>query len=66
MGKTRPQYPQDFRAEIVRFARSGRRQALLARRFEPSEMEIAKWGKQADLDAGRRDDGVTTDELKKL
>lgn len=66
MGKTRPPYPQEFRDEIVRLARSGRSHASLAREFEPSEVTIAKWAKQADLDEGRRDDGVTSDERQKL
>ena len=49
--------------------RAGRKFSELAREFEPSEQTIRTWVKQADLDAGRRTDGVTTqerDELRRL
>ena len=43
-------------------AREGRDVArrLVAREFEPSEQTIRNWVKQADLDEGRRSDGLTT------
>jgi len=66
MSKTRPPYPQEFRQEIVQLARSGRSPASLAREFEPSEVTIYKWVKQADLDEGRREDGLTSDERKQV
>lgn len=69
MPRTRPPYPTEFREQIVALARSGRTPAELAREFEPSEQTIRNWIKQADLDEGRRDDGLTTaehDELRRL
>lgn len=66
MGKTRPPYPQEFRDQIVGLHRSGRSLASLAREFEPSEVTIREWIRQAERDDGLRDDGVTTDERKEL
>ena len=66
---TRPPYPAEYRAELVRLVREeGRSPTELAREFEPSAQSIANWVAQADIDTGRRD-GLTTDEraeLKKL
>jgi transposase len=62
----RPQYPPEFREQLVELARSGRSVASLAREFEPSEATIAKWIKQADVDDGRRTDGATSAEREEL
>ena len=66
MGKTRPPYPQEFRDQIVELHRSGRSLASLARDFEPSEVTIRGWIRQADRDEGRREEGMTTDERQEL
>ena len=47
-------------------ANSGRSLEALAREFEPSASAIRKWVKQADLDEGRRNDGLTTFERQEL
>jgi len=65
-GKTRPEYPAAFRAQIVELARSGRTAADLAREFEPSENTIRGWVKQADRDDGLRADGATSLEKAEL
>ncbi len=66
---TRPPYPAEYRAELVRLVRGeGRSPTELAREFEPSAQSIANWVAQAEIDDGRKD-GLTTDEkaeLKKL
>ena len=65
----RRQYPPEFRKQMVDLVRSGRSPNELGREFEPSVQAIRNWVKQADLDEGRRDDGLTTverDELSKL
>ena len=46
--------------------RSGRSPEELAREFEPSAQTIRNWAAQADRDAGRRTDGLTTDERLEL
>jgi transposase len=50
-------------------ARIGRSVTALAREFEPSANAIREWAKQAKLDEGQRNDGLTTgerDELNRL
>ena len=69
MVKTRPPYPAEFRRRLVELVRSGRTPEELSRQFEPTAQSIRNWVEQADLDEGRRDDGLTTverDELRRL
>jgi len=66
MPPTRPPYPPEFRQQIVELHRAGRSIESLAREFEPSATTIAKWVKQIDLDAGRRSDGLTSEERQEL
>jgi transposase len=54
---------------MIELVRSGRSPEELARQFEPTAQSIRNWVEQADLDEGRRDDGLTTaerDELRRL
>ena len=51
---------------MVELARAGRSPASLAREFDPSEQTIRNWVRQADLDEGRRSDGLTTDARREL
>jgi transposase len=51
---------------MVELVRSGRTPQELAREFEPSAGAIRNWVRQADLDEGRRNDGLTTDEREEL
>ena len=66
MPRTRPPYPKEFRQRIVELARAGRSAGELAEEFEPSDQTIRTWIKQADLDDGVRDDGLTTKEREEL
>ena len=66
MGTTRPPYPQEFREQIIGLHRAGRSLASLAREFEPSEVTIRGWIRQAQRDDGLRDDGATSDERREL
>ena len=69
MGRGRAAYPPEFRRRIVELVRAGETAGQLAKRFEPSEETIRLWVKQADLDDGVREDGLTTverDELRRL
>ena len=62
-------YPPEYRERMIELARSGRTPEDLAREFEPSAQTIRNWVAQADLDEGRRSDGLTTaerDELRRL
>jgi transposase len=66
MPKTRPPYPEEYRQRIVELHAAGRSIESLAREFEPSATTISNWIRQAKLDAGERDDGLTTDERDEL
>ncbi len=66
MPRTHPPYPPAFRQQIVELARSGRSTNELAAEFEPSGETIRNWIKQADLDEGRRTDGLTSTEGEEL
>jgi transposase len=61
MGK-RPTYPPEFRHKILELVRAGRSVNAVAREFEVSRQTVMNWLKQDDLDAGRRTDGLTTEE----
>ncbi len=66
MPRTHPPYPPEFRQQIVELARAGRSPNELAAEFEPSSETIRNWIKQADLDEGRRTDGLTSAEREEL
>ena len=66
MPRNRPPYPAEYRRQIVELHRSGRSVESLAREFEPTSTTIANWVKQAQLDGGEREDGLTTDERSEL
>lgn len=65
--RTRPPYPPEFRAEAVRMARpTGKTPQQVADDLGVSRQSVANWLRQADLDDGRRDDGLTTVEREEL
>ena len=59
-------YPPEFRRRMVELVRAGRSPTSLAKDFAPSAQTIASWVRQADLDEGKRSDGLTTDEREEL
>ena len=66
MRRYRAPYPPEFRQQIVELVRAGRAPEELAREFEPTATAIRTWVRQADLDEGRRADGLTTLEREEL
>ena len=67
MPRSRPAYAPEFRAEAVRLVREGGRTPdQLARDLGCSGQTIRNWVRQADLDQGRREDGLTTAEREEL
>ena len=69
MPRTRNPYPAEFREQIIALAKAGRSVESLAREFEPCVATIHGWVKQAEIDGGTCDDGLTTaerDELRRL
>ena len=51
---------------MVELVRAGRTPEELGREFEPTPQAIRNWVRQADLDEGRRKDGLTTEERAEL
>ena len=66
MPRTRPPYSLEFRQQFLELLRTGRTPIELAREFEPSGETIRQWVKQAELDAGQRQDGLTTDQKAEI
>lgn len=66
MSKTRPPYTPEFRRQMAELVRAGRSPEKLAEEFEPTAQSIRNWVAQADRDAGRRDDGLTSAEREEL
>jgi transposase len=60
-------YPPELRAEAIRLARtSGRSHRQIAEDLGVTSETLRLWLKQADLDAGKRHDGLTSDEQEEL
>ena len=66
MPKSRPPYPPEYRRKIVALHAAGRSIQSLAKEYEPCSHTITAWIKQAELDEGVREDGLTTDEKTEL
>ena len=66
MPKSHKPYPAELKARLVELVRAGRNPEELATKFEPTAQAIRNWVRQADLDAGRRQDGLTTEERDEL
>jgi len=71
MGKKRPRprraFTPQFKAEIVELCRQGDRTVgQVAKDFDLTETAVRAWVKQADLDAGDREDGLTSTEKEEL
>ena len=69
MPRTHRPYSGEFRRRLVDLVRAGRTPESLGEEFEPSAQAIRNWVRQADRDAGRRADGLTTadrDDLRRL
>ncbi len=66
MPRTRRPYPPEFREQLVALVRAGRTPEDRAGEFEPTAQSISNWVAQADRDAGRRTDGLTTAERTEL
>ena len=66
MSRRRPRYAPEYRRQMVELVRAGRTPGELALEFECSVSAIRNWVRQADRDEGRREDGLTSSELKEL
>jgi transposase len=67
MPRRRACYAPEYRAEAVRLVREGgRNPEQLARDLGCTAQSIRNWVRQADLDVGRRSDGLTSAEREEL
>jgi transposase len=66
MPKKHSPYPPELRRRLVELVRSGRSPEELARKFEPTAQAIRNWVRQVDLDEGRREDGLKTQEREEI
>jgi transposase len=66
MPKSHTPYPEEFKQRIIEMVRGGRSPEELAEKFEPTAQSIRNWVAQAERDAGRRGDGLTTEEREEL
>jgi len=65
--RTRPPYPPEFRREAIELARiSSKSQRQIAEDLGISDVTLRNWSKQAERDAGKRPDGLSTDEREEL
>jgi transposase len=67
MPKSHAPYCAEFRAEAMRLVRtSGKTKTAIAQELGVSLEALRDWLRQAELDAGERHDGLTTEELAEL
>jgi transposase len=70
MPRRRRFFAPEYKAEVVELIRStGKTVGQVARELDLTETAVREWLKRADLDAGRRSDGLNTaerDELRRL
>jgi transposase len=60
-------YPPEFRAEAIRLAgTSGKPHAQIAQDLGMTSETLRLWLKQADLDDGKRHDGLTSEDQEEL
>jgi len=60
-------YPKEFREGALQLVREGERPiAQIAHELGIAESCLRRWIKQAELDRGQRDDGLTTGEREEL
>ena len=66
MPKSHAPYPEEFRQQILELVRAGRSPEELAQEFEPTAQTIRNRIKQAELEQGQRQDGLSRDEKAEL
>ena len=66
MAKSFKAYPEELKRRIIALHRTGRSLSDLAEEFGINRTTIHFWSKQDQIDAGERDEGLTTDERGEL
>jgi transposase len=63
----RRSFTAEFKAEVVELIRQpGNTAGIVARDLNLTETAVRAWAKQADLDQGRRSDGLTSEQLSEM
>jgi len=62
----RDAYPLEFKTKLVALVLAGRTPEELADEFEPSGQTIRNWVRQAQINAGDRSDGLTTEDRQEM
>ena len=63
----RRSFTAEFKAEVVELVRQpGNTAGSVARDLNLTETAVRAWAKQADLDQGRRSDGLTSEQLSEM
>jgi len=66
MPKSHKPYSPELKQRLIEMVRAGRNPDELAEKFEPTAQSIRNWVAQAERDAGRRTDGLSTEERDEL
>jgi transposase len=67
MPRRRRFFPPEYKAEVVELICStGKTVGQVAKELDLTETAVREWVKRADLDAGRRHDGLTSGEREEL
>ena len=67
MPRLRRFFPPEYKAEVVALIRTtGKTVGQVARELDLTETAVRQWVHQAELDTGRRSDGLTTAEREEL
>jgi transposase len=64
--RPRRSFSPEFKAEVIALVHHGRTVGNVAKELDLTETAVRVWGKQAELDAGTRSDGLTTAERAEL
>jgi transposase len=65
--RPRRSFTPEFKAEVVELVRQpGNTAGSVARDLNLTETAVRAWVKQADLDQGRRSDGLTSEQLSEM
>jgi transposase len=67
MPRPRRFFPPEYKAEVVELIRAtGKTVGQVAHELDLTETAVREWVRRADLDAGRRTDGLTAAEREEL
>jgi transposase len=67
MPRPRRCFPPEYKAEVVELIRTtGKTVGQVSKDLDLTETAVRQWVRQADLDTGRRSDGLTSGEREEL